>query len=125
MRYLTDYKRAAGLGSAHGGTHHLWHMQLSSAALILLVPLFLFTFGSILGSSHEEVLEYYSRPIPAVIAGLTLVVGLLHFNSGAQILIEDYSKGLTRQLLILLAAIFSYTSIALGLFALVKLALQG
>ena len=41
------FSNAAGLGSAHGGTHHLWHMQLSSAALVILVPLFIFTFGSL------------------------------------------------------------------------------
>lgn len=123
MRYLTDYKRVAGLGSAHSGAHHHWHMQLSSAALLILVPLFIFTFGSALGSGYDEVLAYYSRPVPAVIAGLTLVVGLLHFKSGATVAIEDYSKGLTRQLLVLAVTAFSYVCIALGLFALVKIAL--
>ena len=42
MRYLTDRKRAVGLGSAKSGTEHHWHMQISSIALIILVPLFVF-----------------------------------------------------------------------------------
>ena len=33
MRYLTDRKRATGLGSAKTGTAHFWAMKVSSAAL--------------------------------------------------------------------------------------------
>ena len=45
MRYLTDRKRAIGLGSAKSGTAHFWAMKVSSVALLILVPLFIFTFG--------------------------------------------------------------------------------
>ena len=45
MRYLTDRKRAAGMGSAKTGTAHFWAMKVSSAALLVLVPIFVFTFG--------------------------------------------------------------------------------
>ena len=45
MRYLTDRKRATGLGSGRAGTEHHWKMMISSAALVVLVPLFVFTFG--------------------------------------------------------------------------------
>ncbi|WP_128253303.1 succinate dehydrogenase, hydrophobic membrane anchor protein [Falsirhodobacter deserti] len=123
MRYVTDYKRARGLGSAHSGVHHYWSTQLSAAALIILIPLFMFTFGSALGSGYDEVLAYYSRPFPAVVAGLTLVVSMLHFKNGAIVMFEDYSKAYVRRSLILLATAFSYICIGLGVFALVKLAL--
>ena len=33
MAYLTDRKRAAGLGSAKNGTEHFWNMTVSSYAL--------------------------------------------------------------------------------------------
>ncbi|MGB1360444.1 MAG: succinate dehydrogenase, partial [Paracoccaceae bacterium] len=36
MRYLTDRKRATGLGSAKTGTAHFWAMKVSSAALLVL-----------------------------------------------------------------------------------------
>ena len=32
MRYLTDRKRAVGLGSAKSGVHHFWAMKMSSVA---------------------------------------------------------------------------------------------
>ena len=62
MAFLTDRKRATGWGSAKSGTMHHWSMTVSSVALLILIPLFIFTFGSILGSSYEEVTAYYSRP---------------------------------------------------------------
>ncbi len=123
MQYLTDRKRATGLGSSHSGTHHHWSMQKSAVALAVLVPLFLCTFGYILGHPYAEVKAYYARPFPAIVAGLTLVVGLNHFRLGAQMAIEDYSGGLTRKALILGVSGLSYLVMATGLLGLIRLAL--
>ncbi len=49
MAYVTDRKRAAGLGAAKTGTLHHWRMMVSSVALIVLIPLFVFTFGTAVG----------------------------------------------------------------------------
>ena len=74
MRYLTDRKQAVGMGSAKTGTAHFWAMKVSSVALLLLVPLFVFTFGCALGGTYVEVMAYYSRPFPAIVAALTFIV---------------------------------------------------
>lgn len=123
MAFLTDRKRAEGMGSAKTGTEHHWHMMVISVALIGLVPLFLFTFGTILGSSYEEVLAYYSRPFPAIIAILTMGVGFLHFSKGVQVLIEDYVHGFARKALIIAMICLSYTAAAVAIFAIVRIAL--
>ena len=123
MAYVTDRKRAEGLGSAKEGTHHHWTMQVSSVGLLILVPLFLITFGRVLGSSYEEVLAYYARPFPAVVAGLTLVVGFMHFKNGVQVLIEDYVGGLARKIAIVAMICLSYAAAATALFAIARLAL--
>ena len=123
MAYVTDRKRAEGLGSAKEGTHHHWSMQVSAVGLIILVPLFLITFGGILGSSYDEVLAYYARPFPAVVAGLTLVVGFMHFKNGVQVLIEDYVGGMARKVLIIAMICLSYAAAATALFAIARLAL--
>ena len=125
MRYITDRKRAEGHGSARAGTDHFWRLQLSSVALAVLIPLFLLTFGRILGASHAEVAAYFARPFPAVVAGLTLVVGFLHYKDGVQVVIEDYSNGAVRTVLLLASIGLSYACIAVGLFALIRLALRG
>ncbi|MGI3169159.1 succinate dehydrogenase, hydrophobic membrane anchor protein [Pseudooceanicola sp. C21-150M6] len=123
MRYLTDRKRAVGMGASKTGTEHHWSMQVSSIALIILVPLFLFTFGPILGSSYEEVVAYYSRPWPASIAALTLIVGMTHFKNGAQMAIEDYVHGMAGRLTIIGVTILSYAIMGVGVFSLIRLAL--
>lgn len=123
MRYLTDRKRATGLGSAKSGTEHFWHMQISAVALAILVPLFIFTFGRIVGGTYDEVVAYYGRPFPAIVAGLTLVTGMTHFKNGAQVMLEDYAHGFTRKALIVGTICLAYAVMATGLFALIRLAL--
>ncbi len=123
MAYVTDRKRATGLGSAKAGTEHFWSMTKSSVALLILVPLFVFTFGPKLGASYQEVYAYFARPFPAIVAALTIAVGFMHFKNGAQVLIEDYSHGLTRKILIIATICLSYAAAATGLFAIARIAL--
>ena len=123
MDYLTDRKRATGLGSAREGTHHHISMMISSVALIVLMPLFILTFGSALGGGYDEILAYYARPFPAIVAVLTMLVALHHFNGGVQSTIEDYTSGMTRKALLMFAALVSYGAAAIGVFAIAKIAL--
>lgn len=123
MQYLTDRKRATGLGTARSGTHHHWSMQVSAVALTILVPLFIFTFGHILGHSYAEVKAYYARPFPAIVSGLTIVVGLNHFRMGAEMMLQDYVHGTGLKALLIGLACLTYAAMATGLFALIRLAL--
>ncbi len=123
MAFLTDRKRAVGMGSAKTGTEHHWQMMVSSVALLFLIPMFVFTFGAILGSSYEEVIAYYQRPFPAVVAGLTMLVGFFHFRGGVQTLIEDYVHGLARKAAIIGMICLSYGAAAFAIFAIVRIAL--
>lgn len=122
MRYLTDRKRAMGMGSAKTGTEHFWAMKLSSVALLILVPLFVFTFGTVVGEDHATVVAYFGHPVPALIAALTLIVGFEHFKSGAQVLIEDYVHGMAQKIWIIGITCLSYAAMATGLFAIAKMA---
>ncbi len=123
MRYLTDRKRAVGLGSAKSGVHHFWTMKVTSVALLILIPLFIFTFGPMLGQPHAEVVAYFARPFPAIVAALTLIVGFKHFSDGVQVLIEDYVHGAKQKYAIILMACLSYAAMVTGLFAIAKIAL--
>jgi succinate dehydrogenase / fumarate reductase membrane anchor subunit len=122
MRYLTDRKRAIGMGAAKSGTEHHWSMQVSSVALLILVPLFIFTFGAALGGSYEDITAYYARPFPAIVAARTIWVGMMHFKSGAQIMLEDYVHGFKGRLAIILMTCLSYAVAVTGVYALVRLA---
>lgn len=123
MNFRTDRKNAVGLGSGRAGTHHHWQMMVSSTLLVVLVPLFVITFGMGLGGTYEEVLAYFSRPFPVIITGLTLIVGTLHLLREAQAAIEDYMHGVAEKLTLIGVNAFGYTLIAITLLALAKLAL--
>lgn len=123
MAFLTDRKRAQGTGSGREGTHHHWQMIASSVALVFIVPVFILIIGSGLGDSHDEVIEFFSRPCPAIFTGLSLVVLTLHLFREAQAAIEDYMHGIAQKLTLIAAEAFSYAVIAAGLFALAKIAL--
>lgn len=123
MVFLTDRKRATGMGTAKTGTAHFWGMTVSSVALLILVPLFIFTVGPMLGENHAAVTAYFSRPFPAIVALLTFIVGLLHFKNGVTVLIEDYFQGLSRKIWIIVMTCGSYAAIATAVFAIARIAL--
>jgi len=122
MRYLTARKRAEGKGAAHSGPEHHWHMIVSSVGLALIVPTFLFVFGRTLGGDHDQVIARLSHPGMAILTGLVLFVGLVHFRNGATVMIEDYSRGTARKVLLISLACLTYGLIATGLFALGRIA---
>ena len=123
MAFLTDRKRVMGLGTAGSGTEHHWHQTVLSAGLVILVPLFLFTFGRVLGEPWAVVVAYYSRPFPALIAVLTLAVGWIHFAKGVQVLLEDYVHGAARKWGIVATTCLSYAAALASVYALARLAL--
>jgi succinate dehydrogenase / fumarate reductase membrane anchor subunit len=123
MRYLTDRKRAEGMGASGSGVHHFWAMKLSSAALLILTPLFIFTFGPMLGEPHADVVAYFARPFPAIVAVLMIIVTFKHFRDGVQVLIEDYVHGTAQKVWIIALTCLSCGAMATGLFAIAKLAL--
>ena len=123
MNFRTDRKNAVGLGSGREGTHHHWQMMVSSTLLVVLVPVFVITFGLGLGGTYEEVLAYFSRPLPVLITALTLIVGIIHMLREAQAAIEDYIHGPAEKLTLIGVNAFGYTMLAVALFALARMAL--
>lgn len=123
MRYLTDRKRASGLGSGREGTHHHWQMMVSSILLVPLVPILVLLFASAFGGTHAEVVAFFSRPIPAILMGLSLIVIVVHLMREAHAAIEDYVHGTAGKLTLIAASAFAYTMIAAGLFAIARIAL--
>lgn len=123
MAFLTDRKRAQGLGSGRQGTHHHWQMMASSMALVVIVPLFVITFGLGIGGTYEETIAYFSRPFPAIVMGLSLIIGIIHLMHEALVAIEDYVHGVPQKIALITVTWLSYTMIGVGLFALARLAL--
>lgn len=123
MAFMTDRKRVIGLGSAKSGTDHFWKTTVTAVALLIITPMFLFSFGPLLGEPYADVQAALARPFPAVSAALMLIVGFYHFRLGIQIMIEDYMQGLARKVAIIVSACISYGLMALGLVSLAQIAL--
>lgn len=123
MRYITPRKAAQGLGSAHSGTADHWFLTVTSCALVLLVPAFLLVIGKAIGLPHADLVAYFGRPYPALITGLFIVVGMMHFIRGTRIMIDDYFQHTARKVAIIVSVVFSWTLIAAAVFALAKMTL--
>ena len=123
MSYLTDRKRAAGKGSAHTGTEHHWSMTMTSVALACMVPAWLYIFGHALGGTRAEVVATFARPFPAILTALVLVVAMRHFAKGSTTMIEDYARGTSRKLGLIFIYSLSAVIAAVGLYALIRMAL--
>ena len=123
MRYLTDRKRAVGLGSGREGTHHHWQMMMTSMAMVVLAPVFIITFGLGIGGTYEEVIAYFSRPFPALVTLLTLLVCVTHFKGEVLEAVEDYVPGHAGKLTIFAVTALTYALMAAGIFAVLRIAL--
>ena len=97
-------------------------MKITSILLIFLIPAFIFIFGSIIGEEYDVVVEYFSRPGPAIIISMTIVIGLQHFQAGTKVLIDDYIRGLGHKLAIIFVKAISYFLMAIGLYSVAKMA---
>ena len=111
------------MGYSKSLINHHFAMKLSSIALLFLIPVFIFTFGSVIGEDHKTVVEYFSKPVPALIVALTLIIGLQHFQSGAQTLIEDYVRGGGFMIATIFVKVLSYCLIGVGLYSIARIAL--
>ena len=123
MRYLTPRKRAERRGSARSGTEDHWYMTVSAVALAFLIPTFMIIFGRALGGTREEVIAAFSHPFAAILTALVLFVSMNHFWRGAAMMLQDYTKGSVLKGLIILAISVSYLIMAVGFFALARMAL--
>lgn len=124
MNYQTDYKRVAGLGSAHAGTHHWLVHRMSSIALALLTPFFVFCTLSLIGAPRAEVIAAFQSPFRAVVSGLFIALSAHHMMQGLQVVIEDYLHGARAKTLLLIGnRLICGLLGVMGVFFILKLAL--
>jgi len=123
MSYRTDRQRVRGLGVTGDGTHHWWSQRLTSIALALLTPFFIFPFARALGQDWDAVRAVYGTPINAIVAILFILVGFNHLQQGIQVVVEDYVHDRPVRTAVLLANTFTCLALALiGVFAVAKIA---
>lgn len=125
MAFLSDRKRATGLGSANSGTEHFWEQRLSAIALLVLTPLFIFPLAYNMGDSYADVRAAYSNPINAIVAVAFFATAFLHFYQGLKVVIEDYVHGRWELVLVISVRLISTLLALIGIFAVLKIAFAG
>lgn len=120
MRYLTPRKAAAGLGAAGpaSATAKHWSMTVSAVGMAILTPAFVLVMANAIGLPRELLIAYFSRPYPAIVAGLFLIAGMLHWIAGTRIMIDDYLDHTERKIAIALSHLFGWAVIAAVVYAL-------
>ena len=85
--------------------------------------------GRVAGPQSREGLWRAQTPqgfrFPAILTALVVVVGMRHFAKGAQMMLEDYTAGTTRKVLVIAAYSVAYLVIAVALYALAKMTFLG
>ena len=86
-------RRVRHLGAAHAGTTHLWHMRVTSLALLPLTIAFVILMFIVVGKPYTAARQTMSHPLPALIMLLFVETGIYHMMLGMRTIIEDYVHG--------------------------------
>ena len=106
--YRTDLSRVRGLGSIKAGTWHFWLSRLTGAANLVLVFFVFFSAFHLVGASLSDVHVYFSSPIVASLAVLTVLSWAYHMWLGMQMIIGDYiQKELMRPIMLMFNTFFA------------------
>ncbi|MEL6300224.1 MAG: succinate dehydrogenase, hydrophobic membrane anchor protein [Pseudomonadota bacterium] len=123
MSLKSPIGRVLGLGSAKEGTEHWWHQRLTAVAMIPLTLWFVAAMALLPDYSYETARAFVAAPINSVL--LLLLIGTLLFHSalGTQVVIEDYIRGGTKLVTLVLTR-FAYVALAVAaVFAILKISL--
>jgi succinate dehydrogenase / fumarate reductase membrane anchor subunit len=121
----TALGRVRFLGSAKSGTHHAWHMRVTSVALVPLSILFVWIVASLVGKDYAAVHAMFAgRFGPALVMILFVLTSAYHMMLGMQAIIEDYVHNeIIKTWSIMGNLLFSALVGFAGLFAVLKLSL--
>ena len=122
IRRGTELGRVRGLGSAKSGAHHWWVHRLTAVSNLLLMTWFLASLLTLPTLDHFTMVEWLDSPFVAVPMVLLVLSVFYHMRLGFQIVIEDYSGGGIRLLLLFLASAFALTCAALSIFSILTIA---
>ena len=126
MSLQTPLRRVLHFGAAHDGTEHFWRQRLTGAAATILVVFFIGILIATVGRPHGQVIAVLHMPLIAATLALLIVVSAVHMKIGLQVVIEDYIQGNALKVMCFIAnTFFSYAIAAVGLTAIVMIALGG
>jgi succinate dehydrogenase / fumarate reductase membrane anchor subunit len=117
--------RVLGRGSAHEGAHHWRAQRLTALALLVLGPWLVISLALLPDLQYETLRGWAAGLVNAALLALLVVTACWHSQLGLQVVIEDYSRGVPRMAGLVLSAFIHVVLGALGVLAVVRIALGG
>ena len=118
----TPIGRVRGFGPARAGTHHFWHLRVTSVALLILTVVFVTIVISLLGRNQPGVAQILGSPGIAVLMLLFVGAGVYHMWIGMQEIVIDYVHSDRLKLLTLILNTFFCAAVGVScVFAILKL----
>jgi succinate dehydrogenase / fumarate reductase membrane anchor subunit len=125
MSLQSPLSRVLGLGSARSGTGHWWGQRVSALAL---VPLLGWLVVSLIGLGPAEywaARSWLAEPLNSTLMSLVLVAVIYHSHLGVAVVVEDYSGGATRLVLLVALNLIHIALAVAGLLAIVRIVAEG
>ena len=88
--YRTPLSKARGLGAAGSGVGHFIAQRVSAVALVVLIPLFIWSIAALPSGDYDSARAWIGSPLGALVTVLTLSAAFFHMRIGLQVVIEDY-----------------------------------
>jgi succinate dehydrogenase / fumarate reductase membrane anchor subunit len=118
----TDLSRVRHFGSAHSGTRHMWHMRVTTVALVPLTIALVWLLLTVVGKDYNGVRAILGSPFASILLLLFVLIGFYHMQLGIQSIIEDYIHGEVAKAYLLIANfLFSFCVGVACVYAVLKL----
>jgi succinate dehydrogenase / fumarate reductase membrane anchor subunit len=117
----TPLARVRFLGSAKSGTHHFWHMRVSSVALVPLTIAFVLIVVGLIGRNHAAAAQILGSPFVAIVMILFVLTSVYHMWLGMQEIIIDYIHSESKLTWLMLNTFFCATIALCCIYAILKL----
>jgi len=120
----TPLGKVQGLGSAKHGAGAFIALRLSSIALLVLVPWFLYSIVGAVRGGYDGALAWIADPINAVLLLIAVAAALHHMQLGMKEIVEDYiGRKSTKFALLILNAFIAIALFAAAAYAVLKVAI--
>jgi len=135
MNYRSPLGKVKCQGSAKEGSAHWMAQRVSAVMLLFIITWLLYAILQIpvmdlqnasAAEIHKFAIDWYSSPLNSFMAILFVITMFYHGALGMQVVIEDYvHKECCKTASIMLVKIISFTSAALGVFAILSIYFKG
>ncbi len=120
----TPLNKVRGLGSAKEGVTHFIRQRVTAIALIVLVPLVLYSLINATQGGYDTAAAYVANPFNAIVLLLAVGTAFYHMRLGMQVVIEDYiAKHGTKFLLLMLNTFVSIALFAAAAYSIIRIGL--